>query len=168
MKYITTPLIGLLITLASLLCPAMVLLALPFVRWDDHETPGQWGTHSVIRGSLPRWLSWLETPDERLPGGLYEDAHRALYERYGKWLASYVWLGWRNRLHGLAYSTGKETTGYKPNDVPLGMWERGDVWQYTKQLGPLRFVAGYQIYALAARYWAVPMCSIKWRPESTK
>jgi hypothetical protein len=165
MKYLTAPLTGLLITLASLLCPVLMLLALPCIRWDDTPSTGQWGTHFVIRGSLPRWLSWLETPDERLPGGLYEESHLELYERYGKWVASYVWLGWRNRLHGLAYSLGHETTGYKPDDAPQGLWERGDDWQYVKQLGPLRFVAGWQIYALADRYWAVPVLSIKSRPQ---
>lgn len=165
MKYITAPLTGLLITLASLLCPVLMLLALPFIRWDLVPSAGQWGTHPVVRGSLPGWLSWLETPDERLPGGLYEDAHRALYERCGKWLASYVWLGWRNRLHGLAYACGHETTGHKPGDEITGLWQRGDVWQYVKQIGPLRFVVGYQIYALADRYWAAPVFSIKSRPQ---
>lgn len=165
MKYLTATAAGLLITLASLLCPVLMLLALPFVRWDDHASPGQWGTHIVIRGSLPRWLAWLETPDERLPGGLYEEGHLELYERYGKWVASYVWLGWRNRLHGLAYACGHETSGYKPDSETTGLWERGDVWQYVKQLGPLRFVAGWQIYCLTDRYWAVPVCSIKSRPQ---
>ena len=166
MKYLTAPLIGLLITLASLLCPLLMLLALPFIRWDLVPSTGQWGTHPVIRGSLPRWLSWLETPDERLPGGLYEDTHRALYERWGKWVASYVWLGWRNRLHGLGYALGKPATFYDPEQ--LGLWEREEdgIWKYTAQLGPLRFVAGWGVYMkLDGSFWAVPVFSIKSRPQ---
>lgn len=166
MRYVYIPLIGLLITLTSLLAPVLMLFALPFIRWDDYESPGQWGTHPVKRGSLPEWLSWLSSPDERLPGGLYEDAHRALYEKYGKWVASYVWLGWRNRMHGLAYACGEETTGYKPVDAPSGLWERDNIWQYTKKIGPFLFVAGFQIYyTLNQKFWAVPVCSIKYRPQ---
>ena len=39
MKYLPAPFTGLLITLASLLCPVLMLLALPFIRWDLVPSP---------------------------------------------------------------------------------------------------------------------------------
>jgi len=87
------PIVGFLITLLNVLVPLLVLLALPFIKWDKQASLDRHGKDLTVRGDLPNWLSWLSTPDERLPGGLYEPAHKALFERYGKWVASWYWLG---------------------------------------------------------------------------
>ena len=40
MKYILPPLQGLLLVILSLLAPVLVLIALPFVRWDSEPSVG--------------------------------------------------------------------------------------------------------------------------------
>lgn len=159
MNYITAPLAGLLKSLLSLTAPVLMLLALPFVKWDDEPTAGSYGIGSVVRGDLPDWLSWLRTPDERLPGGLYESEHLALYEKYGKWVASWYWLGVRNRMIGMSVAFGHQTTDYSPDT--LGWWERGDVWRYSFKVGVIKVLMGYKIYKLLdGRFWAASSFSV--------
>ena len=52
---------------------------------------------------LPADQRWLETHDDPyLPAGLYEAQVRALYRRAGWALASWYWLGLRNRAYSVA------------------------------------------------------------------
>lgn len=163
MTYLLTPLLGLLIGILSLTAPVLMLLSLPFIKWDKTESTGSYGRDSVMRGDLPDWLGWLRTPDERLPGGLYETAHADLYAKHGKWVASWYWLGVRNRLIGMGVAFGHETTDYSPD--ALGWWSRGDVWRYAFKVGPIKFLLGHKIYKLLdGRFWAVPACSVMVRP----
>ena len=67
---------GLVLLLAGvfvLLCPPLSLLAVACARWDQDPTPDQWGTTPTRRGDLPRWAHWMQTMDERLPGGWIAD-----------------------------------------------------------------------------------------------
>lgn len=158
MTYLTPILTGLLLSITSLVAPLLVLLALPFAKWDDFPSVARDGT-TTIRGDLPNWLSWLSTPDERLPGGLYETEHKALLEKTGKYFASWYWLGWRNRLHGLRMALGKPTYDYITYSP--GFSERGDIWHYSKQIGIFRFAAGYKVYKLLdGSFRAAPVCTV--------
>lgn len=134
MKYVFTPLVGFVLALVSLIVPP---LALPFLmwfaRWDGAVTRDLDGRFPIIRGDLPRWLAWFETPDERLPGGLYEPTVEKVYVVWGKWGCTYYWLGLRNRAFGLARAIGKATTDYIPEGY--GFWERGDIWRQAGLLG---------------------------------
>jgi hypothetical protein len=162
MNYLFAPLIGLIIMVLNVFAPLLMLLALPFIKWDDKPTDG------VVRGDLPGWLSWLSTPDERLPGGLYEPAHLALYEKWGKWVASWYWLGVRNSLFGLSSYFGKDAIGYMPEMVAMtGLWERPEdgVWQYGARLGSLKFACGYKVYKLLdGSFRAFPCFTVMNRP----
>ena len=62
MNYITAPLLGLLVTLLNLICPLLVLLALPFAKWDAEPSAALNVPLNIIRGDLPGWLLWLSTP----------------------------------------------------------------------------------------------------------
>ena len=53
-------------------------------------------------GRLPRAFAWMETPDNRLPGDLNEPTVWAVYKRWGWYLCSVYWLGWRNKAYGLS------------------------------------------------------------------
>ena len=166
MRYIVTPLVGLLLALVSLVvAPVGMLFALPFIRWDTEPSAGSYADDPsvpwTIRGDLPDWLSWLATPDERAPCPMYEPAMVEMLERYGKTFTTYWNLGWRNQLMGLAAALGKETTDYIP-EQPNGFWERDDIWRYSLPLGPIRIVAGWQVYRrLDNSFLAVPVCTIK-------
>lgn len=174
MMYVFPPLMGLLITLLNLACPILVLFTLPFIKWDKTETLDREGRDPAIRGDLPRWLSWFSTPDERLPGGLYEDTVHAFYLKHGKLWCSWYWLGVRNCLMGMATALGKPTSDYIPEE-PLGYWERGTgdghIWRYAKHLftlnlpdKPIRiiFVCGYQVYKrLDGSFQAAPVFTVK-------
>lgn len=147
MNYFTAPFLGLIVTILNLLCPFLVALALPFAKWDAESSEARDGTRNIIRGDLPGWLSWLSTPDERLPGGMYEPAVEKIYDRWGKWVTSWYWLGIRNCLFGLSLKLGRPATDYIP-DLPLGLWKRDDIWRYSAKLGPLKFLCGYKVYKL--------------------
>lgn len=149
---------GLLLEVVSLLAPVLVLFALPFVRWDLTETSDEAGD-VAIRGDLPRWLAWLGTPDERPPGGLYESTVKKIYQKYGKYVTTWYWLGIRNRMHGLNYLFRKPTTGYFEKE---GLEDRPDgTWRYVKPLGFLQFVAGYRSYLIDGQFWAIPVFTVK-------
>lgn len=160
MKYLIPPLTGFIITLLNLVCPFVLPFILLFARWDKEPTTGSYGSGLTIRGDLPDWLSWFSTPDERLPGGLYEPTVAAMLQRYGKYITSWYWLGIRNCLMGMSCYFGKQTTDYAP-ETP-GFWERGDVWRYTVNLGFLRMILGYQVYKhLDGSFWAYPCFTVK-------
>lgn len=62
---------------------------------------------------------------------------------------------------GLAVFLGKPTTDYIPEE-PMGFWERDDIWRYSKKLGKLKFVTGYQVYRkLDKSFVAVPVFTLK-------
>lgn len=149
----------------SLLVPLAVALA----SWDKLPTAGSWGTHPTIRGDVPRALRWLQTMDERLPGGLYEPTVERLLERVGRYWTSLYWLGWRNRAHGFRRLVSKASTEAAylqrfPEDESgktKGVRVDGS-WYWSRRLGPLRAVAGYRVYLLLdGSYLAVPTCTIK-------
>lgn len=161
MTYIYAPLMGFIIALLNLACPVLVLFILPAITWDKEPSADHEGVGSVIRGDLPRWLSWFSTPDERLPGAMYEPTVAAKYAKWGKWYTSWYWLGIRNCLMTMAIRCGKPTTDYIP-EQPLGFWQRGDIWRYAVALGPLKFVTGWQVYkTLDGSFQAAPVFTIK-------
>lgn len=158
MTYLLPILIGLLLSITSLVAPLLMLLALPFIKWDTAPSTARDGS-TTIRGDLPKWLSWLSTPDERLPGGLYVPDLNDVLTKHGKTVASWYWLGVRNRLFGLRMAFGKPATEYIP-DV-RGWYECGDIWQYSKQVGIFRFAAGYKVYKLLdGSFLAAPVCTV--------
>ena len=162
MKYIIIPLVGLLLGIAGFVVAPVVMLGAVFlIRWDANVTNGSYGQDPTIRGDLPTWLRWFQTPDERFPGGLYEPAISRMLQQRGRLFTSYIWAGWRNQMMGLAAAVGKETTDYIP-DSPYGFWQRGDIWRYTLVLGPILIIAGWQVYRrLDGSFLAVPVLTAK-------
>ncbi len=171
MKYIFTPLLGLLIALVSaIVAPIGMLFAVWFIRWDETatETVIHWSTGpgdpnesvSRIRGDLPRWLRWFQTPDERFPCAMYEPAMLSMLDTRGKLFASYWWAGWRNQLMGMAAAFGKPATDFIPESA--GYWERDDIWRYSLPVGPIRIVVGWQVTKLLdGSFLAVPVATLK-------
>ena len=163
MKYIFTPIIGLLLALSSLvIAPIGMLFAVWFIKWDKTPTNGSWEANPTIRGDLPYLLKWFQTPDERFPGGLYEPTVQHWLDAQGKYVCSYKWAGLRNQLMGLAAALGRQTTDYIP-ETPLGFWERDNIWRYSKVLGPIMIVLGWQVYKKTDKtFLAVPVFTLKW------
>nr|WP_315237729.1 hypothetical protein [uncultured Albidiferax sp.] len=161
MKYVKPILIALLLQVVALLAPFLVLLALPFIRWDTDLSLDPSGRHPATRGDLPRWLAWLGTPDERLPGGLYEPTVKSIYRRFGHVWCAWYWLGVRNRVHGLAAMLGVPTSAFWPPEP--GYYTRGNLWwlRYPLLGGRLAFKAGYRSYKLLdGTFLAVPVFTI--------
>ena len=162
--FLRAPALGLIVTVLNIVCPMLVLLALPFVKWDAAPSAARQGETAVIRGDLPGWLSWFSTPDERLPGGMYEPAVASMHARWGKWITSWYWLGIRNCLFGLSLRLGRPATDYIP-DEPLGFWQRDDIWRYSARLGAFKFITGYKVYKLPdGSFRAAPCLSLMHRP----
>jgi hypothetical protein len=140
----------------------LVIFTLPFIKWDKYPSLDRHNRDETIRGDLPNCISWFSTPDERLPGGLYEPTVRIIFDKYGKWFTSWYWLGIRNQAMTLAIKLGKPTTDYIPET--LGYWERDDIWRYAAQFGSIKFVVGYQVYrCLDGSFQAAPVFTLKRR-----
>lgn len=171
-SHIFTPILGLLIIIVSLFTPIFMLIALPFIKWDKEESTtekfeadgkggGSMIQYTTLRGDLPSIFKWLETPDERLPGGLYEATVKDVFDKYGKYICSFYWLGLRNQMMGLAAALGQKTSDYIPEE-PLGYWERDNIWRYSIAFGPIKFVTGFQVYkVLDGTFTAVPVFTLK-------
>jgi len=167
-KYIIPPVQGLLLMLLSLIAPVIVLLALPFIKWDSFESKGPQRTNppsATHMGDLPGWLSWLQTPDQRLPCDTGIPECKAMLDKYGKYFTAWVWMGLRNQFMGLAVWMGQRTIDYAPEDVE-GLWTRtdsfGSIWRYTKTVGRIKLVAGYNVYAmLDGTFMAAPVLTVK-------
>lgn len=94
----------LLVFLAPLL---LVPIALCFAKRTDDRTTHYGQDPGIQRYRLPRAFRFLETPDELLPGGMYEPTVLQIYNRLGWWLCSWYWLGLRNVGHGMWWRFGK-------------------------------------------------------------
>lgn len=162
MKYLKPILVALMVQVVALFAPALVLLALPFIRWDAADSVDGMGRYPAIRGDLPRWLSWLGTPDERLPGGLYEPAVLSIHKRFGRFFCAWYWLGIRNTMHGFAAAFGLPTSAGWADG--FGLQQRGKLWWIRWPLlwGRLAFKAGYRIYTFPPddRFVAVPVFTV--------
>lgn len=168
MKYVLTPLVGLLIVLLSILAPILVLFALPFIKWDKEPSVGPQRTNPptpTIMGDFPDWLSWFRTPDQRLPCDTGIPECKWVLDTYGKYAASWIWAGNRNALMGLAVWCGNQTSDYAPENVE-GLWERhdefGTCWRYTKTLGRVKIIFGHNVYAmLDGTFRTAPVFTLK-------
>lgn len=170
MKTVTV-LAGLVLLLAGivvLLCPWLPLLAVALARWDATPSFGARDQHATIRGDVPRWLRWLQTSDERLPGGLYEPTVAGWLETRGRFWCSFMWIWWRNRAHGMRKLVDRPSTEAAWHEkFPIVDGRASGVrtdgtWYWSRDIGPLRVVAGYRIYALLdGTYSAVPTATIK-------
>jgi hypothetical protein len=164
-RYLLTPIAG--ATLAVFSFPAAffgMMGAVWFVKWDTVPTAGSYRDDptvpKIIRGDLPRLLSYFETPDERCPCNSFEPDMMVMLEKYGRTFTTYWNLGVRNQMMGLAAALGKPTTAYAPEGVKN--WKRGDVWAFTIPLPFYSFVGGWQIYRkLDDTFLAVPVGTLK-------
>ena len=64
------------------------------------------GSRRLSATDCRRWAAFAETPDEHLPGGLYEPTQLKIYERFGWFIASWYWLAWRNVGHRMRWDKG--------------------------------------------------------------
>ena len=168
MRYVTTPLVGLILGIVSMPLGFFGMFPLCLlIKWDKEPSYGEYAddltlTHNfIIRGDLPKMFRWWQSPDSRWPGPMYEPAMIEWYTKYGRTIASWYNGACRNQMFGLAAALGKETTDYIP-EQPNGFWGRGDIWRYSLPLGPIRIVAGWQVYRrLDNSFLAVPVCTIK-------
>lgn len=125
--------------------PFILPFILPFAKdVDDKVNPKD--QLIVPRKQLPKIFKWLETPDEKLPGGLYESTVADIYDKWGWFIASWYWLGWRNVAFGLAWSAlGKPATNYMVHLSAEEQKAQGIYEKKTYFLG-LVLITGYAVY----------------------
>lgn len=143
-----------------LVAPVGTLIALPFARWDAEPSLDSNGKGLTIRGDLPAWAWWLQTPDERLPGGTYEPAVAVVLERHGRFLCSWYWLGFRNILQGLAAMFGVPVL--TPWPLAPGFYTTGALWWLRWGLPGnfLQLKAGWRTYHERGTFMAVPCLTV--------
>lgn len=107
-----------------------------------------------------KYPDWTVTPDDiHSPYGQYEPTTRKVYERFGKRVGDFYWLGLRNRAYGLRYyfkpDELKGLTTYdhikiaRIDDNTVGM-VLGDQYyeEKTRAFGPLRLISGWRLTPL--------------------
>jgi hypothetical protein len=140
--------------LVALLCEVAGWMAIPLVPFAllfavHYKTPweGSFGSGANIKRLRLRWpFRWLDTPNEPLPGGFYEERVRLDYLRHGWYRTSMLWL-WRHRALRFAFRFGIFVDAYLPAQEGHAVHLPGDVrvWRYQKTLGRLRFACGWKI-----------------------
>jgi hypothetical protein len=160
---------GVFLAVAGILALPLVPLIAAFrgrlVRATRIQVPNDWPL-IVERYPLPRWLRWFDTPDEYLPGALYERRVIDSLQSYGTYLTTIKWLS-ANRMYGLAWAFGRPASGYL-DLFEDGYVESGDLWRWRKAVGPLVFMAGWKVHradydATAAEgpFIAIPFVSVR-------
>jgi hypothetical protein len=147
--------------IAALALP-LVAVAYWFARWDGTPSLDSNGKWYMIRGNLPRWASWLGTPDERLPGGTYEPSVAKVLERYGRFACVLYWLGIRNTWYGLANVFAKPLRARWPAEPGYYFDHATGTWWLRKPIlgGRFQFKAGYRSYSTPRGIVGVPCLSI--------
>lgn len=160
MKYLKPCMIALGIMLLDPFAPVLLLFALPFSKWDAEPSLDSNGQGLTIRGDLPRWASWLGTPNERLPGGTYEPTVEAVLETFGRFWCAWYWLSLRNRWYGLAAAFAVPLP--MPWNPAPGYYEQGELWwlRYPLFGGRFQVKAGYRQYFQNGAWVGVPACTI--------
>lgn len=125
--------------------------------------------YKVWRRSMPKWAYFMETPDEHLPGAMYEPTVKKIHEKYGWFICSLYWLAWRNVGHGIKWRKGFEVPENAKEISNLELKKYG-VEKRIKFFGPLIFKYGIQVYrdkfkvyAKNTGMWAVPQFTIRLR-----
>jgi hypothetical protein len=107
-----------------------------------------------------RW-KWLMTPDVDLPGDLTVPAVKDVYDRYGSFLCSWYWLGFRNRWHGLDFVFAVRLP-MAWNQSQMGYQEQGDLWwariPFTIDGRRFQLKAGYRLNVVGGIPYGVPCC----------
>jgi hypothetical protein len=141
--------------------PVLTLIALPFAKRDVQPTVSKDGTWLVRRADLPKWAWFLETVDDRLPGGS-EPYVMDMYKRRGFFITSWYWLGFRNQLQALSVYFGINVSAAEVLDSPKWFFKAEGVWRVVIRLGSkfqIRF--GWEIVNPIGSHIAVPYFTIK-------
>jgi hypothetical protein len=97
--------------LAFVLCPVLVLLALPFADPNDKVD------------CLPSWLWWLNTQDDQGRDQGLSEPQVVAKLRYGWYIKTWYWLGIRNQAYALFDSLAPHVTQpIVKGTAPLGRW----------------------------------------------
>lgn len=128
----------------------------------------------VQRYRLPDWLNWFQTPDDVLPGPLYEPGFNKIYDRWGTWIAAWVNLSFRNVAYGMMWSYGKSVTNYMVHLSPEEQKRQG-VYESETIVGPFKLLSGWAVYRIwkdtdtddiwTHTFWAVPRFSIRFKDQ---
>lgn len=139
MKYLKVIFISLLCAVFGLTAPFVVPVALLFTERDAKD--------------LPKAFAWYDTPDEKDLFGWYETTVKETYEKYGWFVAAWVWFGWRNRGHGFASLFSKEAPGHW--SFTEGSGTNGDFFFWRKHIPvkwfELHLTFGWAVYS-STRY----------------
>lgn len=124
----------------------------------------------VKRYKLSKLFSFAETPDDCLPGGLYEPTVLKVYEKYGSYWCSWYWLAIRNVGHRMRWDKGFEVPA---NFHELTVEEQSalGVIQERERFWIFELRKGFQVkrdwlneYSTTG-LWACPQFSIRWRNQ---
>jgi hypothetical protein len=176
MKYLHPIILGFTFLIVSIISQFLFLIPglflVLFIKWDIQETYNKDGIAYSLRGVFPKWLSIFQTPDEKMPGDMTMQIMQNIRKDWGIHAASYYWAFFRNRVSGLSWLA--KVPAAQHFEQKSGMQKQpGDysgIWHYELKLGPIKFVAGYEVFKMSTDaygeilpgdYWATPTFTIK-------
>lgn len=159
-----------LLNICCFLIPAMIVCR--FAKPTDAKT-----THNnqpdIQRYRLPKWLRVFETPDEHLPGAMYEPTVKKIYDRFGWYCTSVYWIGLRNPGQGIVWNDGHEVPK-KIKDMSELEKKLYGVYRKEKIIGPLKIIYGWETtrdwYSTKTTdgIWATPHFTVRWVGKGAK
>lgn len=158
-------------TLYRFVAPILVIIPILFMKEVQEPLSGKhYNQPNIKRYKLPKYFSWMETPDELLPCGMYEPTCEKIYNKFGKYVASWYWIGLRNVGHGISWTLGKEVPKKIKSISTLELQQFGLFTTTYKVLG-IKFMLGWKTYndwyrtKTVEGYWAVPFVTIRFNKE---
>jgi hypothetical protein len=146
---------------APIVVPAFLLFAKKTAIATTHYAQPQ-----VQRYLLPKFLQWAETPDEHLPGGLYEPTVLKIYQRFGWFVCSWYWLALRNVGSGIVWNDGKEVPA-KIRDMSAEDQAKFGVHEKRTLLWRLAILTGWEVTRdwhstkTDQGFWATPRFTVR-------
>lgn len=119
----------------------------------------------VPRWFLPKWLWWFQTPDELMPGAMYEPTV-VNWLKFGQIYTATLWM-LRNRVYGLSWTFGRPASGYL-DPVNGKVVTAENLWRFSTTFGPFYFGCGWKVHRKdfdahwqTGPFWAIPFITIR-------
>ncbi len=144
----------------------VVPFALLFARKIDDSVVHDEPQEAVQRYKLHTFLRWMETPDELLPGGLYEPQVFSVYKKWGWFITAWVWIGTRNTGQGIMWNQGKEVSA-RMSELSDHEKDAAGIYQKERIFLGLKFISGWKVvhdvYKTKTNggFWAVPRFTVR-------
>ncbi len=149
----------------------LIAILVLFARKTDIKSLHK-NQRDIPRRIFPDWLFFMSSPDEHLPGGMYEKTIAEYYDKYGYFITAVIWTGVRNAGQGILWDYGMELPKYPQHLSDAELAALG-YFKRIKKVGPFAVISGFTVrpdnYKTKIKnngVWATPTFSIRmWKQD---